>query len=110
MLFRSGRALAASVEQRFERDGGVGNDEFEHTVEFAVVQIDAGFTKGVEVGKDLFDARNAVGFAGDMDGIGAEIDCDVEFVFEETEIFIVGSVQRLNARGDFQGFFDQVVC
>ena len=105
-----GGALAACVDERFKGDRRVGDDQFEHAVEFAVVEIDAGLAKSVEVGEDLFDAGDAVGFAGDVDGIGAEIDRDVEFVFEEAEIFVVGSVERLNARRDFQGFFDQVVC
>ena len=51
-----------------------------------------------------------VGFAGNVDGVGAEIDRDVEFVFEEAKVFVVGAVQGLDARGDFQGFFNQVVC
>ena len=60
--------------------------------------------------KMLFDAGDAVGFAGDMDGVGAEIDRDVESVFQQAEVFVVGPVEGLNARGDFEGFFDQVVC
>jgi hypothetical protein len=58
----------------------------------------------------LFDAGNVGGFAGNVDSVGAEIDRDVEFVLEEAEVFVVGPVQGLNARCDFQGFFNQVVC
>ena len=106
----AGGTLLAGIDKGFEGYGGVGNDELEHAVEFAVVQIDAGFTERVEVGEDLFDAGHAGRFAGDVDRVGAEIDRDVEFVLEKAEVFVVGPVQGLNARGDFQGFFDQVVC
>ena len=74
------------------------------------MEVDAELSEGVEVGEDLFDTGDVVGFAGYLNGVGAEIDRDVEFVFEEPEIFVVGPVQGLNARRDFQGFFDQVVC
>ena len=80
----AGGALLAGVDERFEGDGGVGDDEFQHAVEFAVVEVDAEFAEGVEVGEDLFDAGDVVGFAGNVDGVGAEIDRDVEFVFEES--------------------------
>ena len=106
----AGGALLACVDERLEGDGRVGDDELEHSVEFAVVQVDAGFSEGVEVGEDLFDADDAVGFAGDVDGVGAEIDSYVEFVLEEAEIFVVGPVEGFDARSDFEGFFDQVVC
>ena len=89
---------------------GSATTKLEHAVEFAVVEVDAGFTEGVEVDEELFDAGNVGGFAGNVDGVGAEIDRDVEFVLEEAEVFVVGPVQGLNARRDFQGFFDQVVC
>jgi hypothetical protein len=49
-----------------------------------------------------------------MDGVGAEIDGDVETIFEEAEVFVAGPVQGLNARGDFKRDFlrrtYQVVC
>ena len=74
------------------------------------MEVDAGFAEGVEVGEDLFDAGYAVGFAGDVDGVGAEVDGDVELVFEEAEVFVVGPVEGFDAGGDFEGFFYQVVC
>jgi hypothetical protein len=45
-----------------------------------------------------------------VDAVGAEIDGDVEFVLEEAEIFVVCPVEGFDARSDFEGFFDQVVC
>ena len=32
----------------------------------------------------------------------------METIFKQLEVFVVGPVQGLNARGDFQGFFHQV--
>jgi hypothetical protein len=91
-------------------DGGVGDDEFEHAVEFAVVEIDAGFAEDVEVEEDLLDAGYIGVVAGDVDGVGAEIDGDAELVFEESQVFVVGAVEGFDAGGDFKGFFDQLVC
>ena len=48
----AGGALLAGVDEGFEGDGGVGDDELEHAVEFAVVEVDAGLAEGVEVGED----------------------------------------------------------
>jgi hypothetical protein len=73
------------------------------------VEIDAGLAEVVEVEEDLFDACYGVGFAGDVDGVGAEIDGDVKLVLEEAEIFVVGPVEGFDARSDFEGFFYQVV-
>jgi hypothetical protein len=74
------------------------------------VEVETGFAEGVEVGEDLLDAGYGVGFAGDVDGVGAQIDGDVQLVLEEAKIFIVGTVEGLDAWGNFEGFFDQVVC
>ena len=56
------------------------------------MEVDAEFPKGVEVGEDLLDSGDVGGFAGDLNGIRAEIDRDVEFIFEEPEIFVVGPI------------------
>ena len=108
--FDAGGALFAGVDQAPEGRGRIRDKKLQHAVEFAIMQVDAGFAEVVEVGEDAFDARDIAGFAGHMDGVGAEIDGDVEFVLEEAEVFVAGPVQGLNANGDFQGFFDQVVC
>ena len=73
------------------------------------MEINAGLAEGVEVEKDLLDAGDGLKFAGDVDGVGAEIDGDVKLVLEEAEVFVVGPVEGFDARGDFEGFFDQVV-
>jgi hypothetical protein len=47
--------------------------------------------------------------AGDLEGVGAEIDGDVEAVFHQAEIFIAGPIQGLNAGGDVERFFYQAI-
>ena len=54
--------------------GGVGDDELQHSVEFAIMEIGAGLSEVFEVGEDAGDSFNRVVWAGDMDGVGAQID------------------------------------
>ena len=104
----AGGALLAGVDEGAEGDGGIGDDQLEHAVELAVVEVDAGLAEGVEVGEDAGDAVDAASsVTGDLDGVGAEIDGDVQAIFHEAKIFVAGSVQGLNAGGDFEGFFVQ---
>jgi hypothetical protein len=78
-------------------------------VEFAIVQVDAGFSEVLEVGEDAGDPVERVVRAGDMDGVGAEVDGHVQIIFKEAKVFVAGPVQGLNARGDVEGSLIQVV-
>ena len=101
-------ALAARVDEGTQADGGVGHDHLEHGVKLAVMEVDAAFPEGVEVGKDTLDPCDASGIAGDMDSVGAEIDGDVQAIFEEAKVFVVGAVERLDTGSDFDGLSYQV--
>jgi hypothetical protein len=79
-------------------------------VQLAVVEVHAGFSEIVEVQKDLFDAGYVGLGAGDVDAVRAKIDVYVKLVLEEVEILIVSPIEGFDAGGDFEGFFDQVVC
>jgi hypothetical protein len=106
----SRRTLFSRLDERAKGYSWVCDDQLQHAVEFAIVKVEAGFAEVVEVCEDPLYTGYGVGVPGDMDGIGAEVDRDVESVFEETEVFVVGPIEGLDAGGNFQGFFDQVVC
>ena len=72
------------------------------------MEIDAGPAQGVEVRKDAGDAVDCFVRTCDLYGVGAEVDCDLETVFEEAEVFVAGSVEGFDTGGDFQGFFAQI--
>ena len=103
----SGGALLAGIHEGLEGDGGVGDDQLEHAVELAVVEVDAGFAERVEVGEDAGDAVDIGLRAGELDVVGAEVDGYVETIFHEAEVFVAGSVERFNTGCDLEGFFVQ---
>ena len=86
---------------------GVGDNQFEQAVEFAILEDDAGPAKRVEIGEDLCGSGYLGFFAGYMNGVGAKVDGDFESIFKEPKIFIAWAVERLNTGGDFDGLFNQ---
>jgi hypothetical protein len=76
-------------------------------VEFAVLEVDAGLSEVLEIGEDAGDSVEGVVWAGDMDGVGALVDGDVQTIFKEAKVFVAGPVQGLNASGDVEGSFIQ---
>ena len=76
-------------------------------MKFAILEYHAGSAKRVEIGEDLRGAGYLSFFAGDVNGVGAEVDGDVESIFKESKIFIAWAVKRLNTGRDFDGLFNQ---
>ena len=76
-------------------------------MKFAVVQVVTCFAEGVKVREDLLDPPDLEGLSGDVNPIRAEVDGDVEAVFEQPEILIAGAVERFNARADRNDRFNQ---
>ena len=95
-------ALLARVGQRTQRGGGVGDDQAQHAVEFAVVGIDALLSQRFKVLKDALDALNARVLSFHMHGVGAKIDADAERVFHEPEVFIASPEEGLQVGRDLQ--------
>ncbi len=61
------------------------------------------------VGEDALHLFGTGGSAGDVDGVAAEIDGDVETIFQESKVFVAGPVQGLNAGCNLERLFDQAV-
>ena len=76
-------ALLAGVGQRTQSGGGIGYDQAQHSVQFAVVRIDALAAESLEVLKDALDFEHA--FVGSlyMHGVGSQIDANTKLVFHE---------------------------
>jgi hypothetical protein len=99
--------LLSGVDQLPQSGSRVGDDELEQAVEFAILQGYAGSAEGVEVGEYLSGAGDLALFAGDVRGVGAEVDGDVETIFEQAEILVACAVKGLDAGSDFDCLFDQ---
>ena len=74
----AGGALLAGVDELAEGAVRRGDDELEQGVQLAVLQVDASLAQGVEVGEDLGAAGDGGFFAGNLDGVRAQVDLDFE--------------------------------
>ena len=79
--FYAGGALLSGVDELSEGGFGVGDDQLEQAVELAILKDYAGSAEGVEIGEDLCGSGYLRFFAGYVDGVGAEVDGDVESIF-----------------------------
>ena len=57
------------------------------------------------IGKQLFSTGHVAGRAFQFNAVGAQIDIDVQAIFEHVEIFIARAEQGLDVRGEFNIFF-----
>ncbi len=58
----------------------------------------------VVVGEQLLGARHVAGRAFQVDAVGAQIDVDVQAVFEHVQVFIAGAEQGFEVRADLNTF------
>ncbi len=105
--FDAGGALLARVDQLAQGACRVGDQELEQSVEFTVLQRDAGAAECIKVGEDLRGASDLEVLAGDVDGVRAEIDLYMEAVFKEPKILVTRAVEGFNTGSDVDCFFDQ---
>ena len=57
------------------------------------MEVHAGFSEGVEIGKDAGYSVDGIFGAGDVDSVRTEIDSDMEAIFHEAKVFVAGPVQ-----------------
>ena len=106
----AGGALLAGVGQRAQSGGGIGDDKAQHSVEFAVVGIDALASQGFEILKDALDTGHAFVRSLDMHGVGTKIDAHAERVFHQPEVFIASPEQGLEIGRDLQSDLQRFMC
>ena len=104
----AGGALLAGFGHGAKGGRGIGHDQAQHAVQFAVVGMDALAAQGLEVLKDAPDAGDAFVGALHMHGVGAKIDADAERVFHQPEVFIAGPEQGLKVGRDLQSDLQRV--
>ena len=62
------------------------------------------------VGEQLFSAGYVARRAFQFNAVGAQVDVDVQAVFEHMEIFIAGAEQSLDVTCEFNIFFHSELC
>src|SRR5580693_6100160 len=62
------------------------------------------------IGEDLLGAFDSTGGPVKFDGIRAQVDGDVQAVFEDVQVLVPGAEQGLNMRSDFDTFLHSVLA
>ena len=99
------RPLASGLGESAESHVRVADHHAQHAAQIAVLKLVAGAAEMLVVGKELFGASNVAGRAFQFNAVGAQIDVDVQAVFEHMEIFIPRAEQGLDVGGEFNIFF-----
>ena len=73
-------------------------------MKLAMLPRDTRTAQRVEIGEDLRDSAYRSLVARNVNGIRAQIDGDMEPVFEESEVFVASPIERLDPRGNFNLF------
>ena len=95
------RALLAGFGQTAQGGRGVGRQHPDHVAEVAVHKAETVAVKMLIVGKHLFGAVDIAGRSVDLDGVCAQVDGDVQAVFEQAQVFVAGAKQGFDIRADF---------
>ena len=101
---RPKRPLASGFGEAAESDVRVAHQHAQHAVEVAVIELEAGLLQLIVVGEELLGAGYVAGRAFDFDVIGAQVNVDVQAVFEHVQVFVARAEQGLDVGTDFNTF------
>src|SRR5205085_11531432 len=88
---------------------GIGDDDFEHRSEIAVIEGVAGLAQIFVVGEDLFCARDIASRAFYIDVVRAKVDGDVQSTFEQVKVLIPVTKQGLQIWSDLKLLIHRLV-
>ena len=95
------RALLAGLGQTAQGGSGVGGQDANHGAEVAVNEVMAVAQQVLVIGKNLLGAANVDGSTDDFDGFGAQVDGDVQTIFQQAQVFVSGAKQGCDIRAYF---------
>src|SRR6185369_2736591 len=75
-----------------------------HAVQITVIEGETRPLKLLIVGKYLLGACHIFSFAFQVNGVGTQVDGDVQAVFQDMQVFIPGAEQGLDIRADLDTF------
>ena len=93
--------LLAGFSQRAQRGAGVAGDDPQHGAEIAILKAESRAPQMRIICKYLLGARHFGGRAMDLNGIGFQIDGDVQAVFQQMQIFVVRAKQGFDIGAEF---------
>src|SRR5207245_1162361 len=102
------RALAASFRQAAQRGLGIGHQHAQHAVHIAVVEGETGALQLIVFSEDLLGPGHIARRPFEFNGIGAQIDGNVQTAFQHVQIFIPGAEQGLYVGTDLNTFLHSV--
>ena len=76
------RALPARFRQPTQRGLGISHQDAQHAVQISIVEGETGTLQMIVVGKNLFGPSHIARCSLQFDGIGAQVDGDVQTVFQ----------------------------
>ena len=71
----------------------IGDHDAQHAAQVAIDELVAGFSQMLVIGEQLFGAGHVARSAFEFNAVGAEIDVDVQAVFEHVEVFVARAEQ-----------------
>jgi len=101
----SKRTLAAGFGQAAQGGVRIAYNHAQHAAQVAVHELVAGAAQVLVVGEQLFGASHVAGRAFQFNVARAQIDIDVQAVFEHVEIFIARAEQGLDVGSEINTFF-----
>jgi len=104
------RALAASVGKATQGRARVRRQHTQHAVQVAIVEGVSRALQMVVIGKDLLGPGNIAGRTLQFNRIGAQIDVDVQTVFQHMQVFIPGTEQGFNVRSNLNALLHSVLA
>ncbi len=93
-------ALLAALEERAQRDFGIGGDDAQQTVEIAVLEDDAFAHEREIILENAFRAGDGVGLAFDFERVRAQPGADVQTGFEQADIFVARAEKAFDTAAD----------
>ena len=104
----SKRTLPSGFGQSSQRGFGIGDQHAQHAVQVAVVEGVAGALQLVVVGEDLLGAGYVARGSFEFNGVGSQVDVDVQAVFQHVQVFVAGAEQGLDVGADFNTLLHSV--
>ena len=94
-------ALLAGFGQTAQGGCPVGGQDANHGAQISVDEAVSVAQQVLIVGKHLLDPADVAGRAGDLDGVGAQVDGDIQTIFQQAQVFVAGTKQGFDIRADF---------
>ena len=90
-------------------DRRIGDQDAQHRGQLAVEDLLAVRAQVVEIVEDLLDPGYILGRAVDLDGVGLEIDDDIESILKQVKVFVARSEQGFEIGTKFDVFLHREI-